>query len=85
MYGYMPKSKVKETIRDIMSDYSHEGFDLINYGCSLAVADYLEQTDLVTAYELRTSDWPNMEGGEAFVAWVEDGYLWSEQWTYSYL
>ena len=85
MYGYTPNSKVKEVIQDIVSDYTAQSTcGHADSGSIAAVVDYLEQTNIITAYELRTSDWPNMEGGEAFAAWVEDGYLRSEQWTYVY-
>ena len=84
MYNYVPKSRVEETIKDILSDYSIDGFDRVEVGSIAAVTDYLDETNLVTAWDVRTSDWPNMNGGEAFAAWVEDGYLFSYQWTYQY-
>lgn len=84
MYNYVPKSRAEETIRDILSDYSIDGFENIEVGSIAAVTDYLDETNLVTAWDVRTSDWPNMNGGEAFAAWVEDGYLHSYQWTYQY-
>lgn len=83
MYNYVHKSRVKETVLSILEDYyPNEITECADVGSISAVADYLDETNSLTAWEMRTADWPNMEGGEVFISWVEDGYLYSLQWTY---
>lgn len=84
-FNYVHDSRVEQTIKDILKDHSFNGdFHRANISSLEAVANYLDGTNSVTAWDMRTSDWPNMMGGEAFACWVEDGYLCSWQWSYQY-
>ena len=81
-YNYTHESRVEEVIREILADHKFGNLHHSTEASIQAVADYLDETNLITAWDMRTSDWPNMMGGEAFACWVEDGYLHSWQWTY---
>lgn len=64
-------SVIKDEIYNIMDEYL-AGSDIYEEATMDAIHDYFKNEEI--EYTFDASSWPNMDGGTAVFAWVENGH-----------
>lgn len=81
---------IKETVVNILNDHALRLVALDNTDVDEIVVKGFAANEEIVAYftdsdvqwDVYCCDWPNMEGGESFAAWIEDGILYTIAWSY---